>query len=47
MDYEVKVILAAVVDILKSSKDLDEAISRVAAIANVEGVIIETEDEKK
>ena len=41
MGYETKVILAAVADIIRTSKDLNEAFERVAKIANAEGIIIE------
>ena len=40
MAYETKTTLAAVYDILETSKTLEEAKIRVAKIANVEGVIL-------
>jgi len=40
MGYETKVILAAVVDIMRSSKSLEEALARVANLANAEGELI-------
>jgi hypothetical protein len=40
MAYETKTTLAAVYDILETSKTLEEAKRRVAKIANVEGVIL-------
>jgi hypothetical protein len=40
MAYETKTTLAAVYDILETSKNLEEAKRRVAKIANVEGVIL-------
>ena len=49
MGYETKVILAAIADILRTSDTLEEALERVAKIANVEGVVIELpkKEEKK
>jgi len=46
--YETKVILAAVADIIKTSKTLEEAFERVAAIANAEKIVFGKmkEDEK-
>ena len=41
MAYETKVILLAVSEIIKSSKDLQDAHGRLAKIANAEGVILE------
>ena len=38
--YETKVILVAVADIIRTSKTLDEAFERVAAMANAEGEIV-------
>ncbi|MCL1918509.1 MAG: hypothetical protein FWG14_09365 [Peptococcaceae bacterium] len=46
MGYETKVILVAVADIIQTSKDLDEAFERVAAMANAEGVIVKKRDHK-
>ena len=40
MGYETKVILKAVVDIMRSSKSLEEALARVANLANAEGELI-------
>ncbi|MCL2755175.1 MAG: hypothetical protein FWD35_05625 [Oscillospiraceae bacterium] len=40
MAYETKTTLAAVYDVLETSKTLEEAKIRVARIANVEGVIL-------
>ncbi len=40
MSYESKVIFKAVMDILSTSKSLEEAMERVAEVANVEEVII-------
>jgi len=47
--YETKVILKAVVSLMRRSKDLEEAIQLVTDIANAEDVIIEPEStsEKK
>ena len=45
--YETKVILKAIVSLLKRAKDLDEAIQLITDIANAEDVIIETETPKK
>ncbi len=39
MSYECKVIFKIVMDILETSKSLEEAIERVAYIANVDRVI--------
>ena len=47
MGYETKVILAAIADILRTSSTLDEALERVAKIANAEGVVIELPKPKK
>ena len=47
MGYETKVILAAIADIIRTSETLEEALERVAKIANAEGVIIELPDKKK
>jgi len=44
LGYETKVILVAVADIIRTSKDLNEALKRVAKIANAEGVVIDTEE---
>ena len=41
MGYETKVILAAIADIIRTSKTLEEALERVARIANAEGIIID------
>ena len=46
MGYETKVILVAVADIIRTSKDLEEAFKRVAKIANAEGIVIEPMEEK-
>ena len=43
MGYETKVILKAVISIMRQSKDLNEAIRLVTDIANVGEVIIEPE----
>jgi hypothetical protein len=40
MAYESKVIFNAVADVLETSKTLDEAYSRVARLANAEGVVL-------
>jgi hypothetical protein len=40
MTYEAKVIFKMVEDMIKTSKTLEEALARVAAIANAEGVVI-------
>ncbi|MCL1844447.1 MAG: hypothetical protein FWF77_00900 [Defluviitaleaceae bacterium] len=40
MAYESKVIFNAVADVLETSKSLDEAYSRVARLANSEGVVL-------
>jgi ribosomal protein S2 len=40
MSYESKVIFKAVMDILKTSSTLEEAMERVADVANVEDVIV-------
>lgn len=45
MAYETKITLAAVYDILETSKTLEEAKRRVAKIANVEGVILKPDNE--
>ena len=47
MGYETKVILKAIVSLLKRAKDLDEAIQLVTDIANAEDVIIETDTKKE
>ncbi|MCL2351361.1 MAG: hypothetical protein FWC55_02395 [Firmicutes bacterium] len=47
MGYETKVILKAIVHLMKRSKDLDEAIRLVTDIANAEDVIIDTGNEKQ
>jgi len=47
MGYETKVILAAIADIIRTSKNLDEALERVAKIANTEGVIIDVPVKEK
>ena len=44
MGYETKVILKAIVSIMKRAKDLDEAIRLVTDIANAEDVIIESDN---
>ena len=41
MAYETKVLLAAIVRILKTSKTLDEATREIIKIANIEGIILE------
>ncbi|MCL1789059.1 MAG: hypothetical protein FWG33_01745 [Oscillospiraceae bacterium] len=46
MAYETKITLAAVYDILETSKDLEEAKRRVEKIANVEGVILRPAENK-
>ncbi|MCL1866668.1 MAG: hypothetical protein FWF82_04595 [Oscillospiraceae bacterium] len=43
MAYETKTVYASVYDILETSKDLEEAKRRVAKIANVEGVILNSD----
>ena len=45
--YETKVILVAVADIIQTSKTLDEAFERVAAIANAEGVVIKKQNKRE
>ncbi len=40
MGYESKVIFKAVMDILKTSDSLEEAMERVAEVANVDEVIV-------
>ena len=47
MGYETKVILAAIADIIKTSTTLEEALERVAKIANAEGVLIEIPAKKE
>jgi len=47
MSYETKVILKAVISLMKRSKDLDEAIRLVTDVANAEDVIINSEKENK
>ena len=47
MGYETKVILVAIADIIRTSETLDEALERVAKIANAEGVIIELPKKEK
>ena len=47
MGYETKVILAAIADIIRTSSTLDEALERVAKIANSEGIIIELPQKEK
>jgi len=40
MGYETKVFFAAIADIIRTSKSLEEALSRVASLANAEGEVI-------
>jgi hypothetical protein len=44
MGYETKVILRAVADIIRTSKTLEEALKRVAEMANAEGVVVTREN---
>ena len=46
MGYETKVILKAIIRILKSSNSLEEAIEAVIDIANAEGIVEQTKEEK-
>ncbi|MCL1874553.1 MAG: hypothetical protein FWF85_10635 [Clostridiales bacterium] len=41
LGYETKVILIAVIDVLKTSKSLEEALERVKAMANAEALVTE------
>ena len=41
MAYETKALLIAICEILRSSKDIEEAYRKIAKIANAEGVILE------
>jgi len=47
MAYETKTMFATFYDILETSDSLEEAKKRLAKIANVEGVIIKPDEEKK
>jgi len=47
MSFESKVILLAVADIIRTSKDLNEALDRLEVIANAEGILIKKRESKK
>jgi hypothetical protein len=40
MAYEIKVVFKMIEYVIKASKTLDEALVRIAAIANAEGVVM-------
>ena len=44
MGYETKVILKAIITVMKRCENLDEAIKAVTDIANAEEVILEKDD---
>jgi len=47
MGYETKVILVAIAEIIRKSKDKNEIYKAVAEMANAEGVILKPLDETK
>ena len=47
MGYETKVFFAAIADIIRTSKTLDEALARVASLANAEGEVIKLTPSEK
>ncbi|MCL2054586.1 MAG: hypothetical protein FWG90_09190 [Oscillospiraceae bacterium] len=47
MAYDTKTAYATAYDIIQTSKTLEEAAERVAAIANVEGVVLKPRNPKK
>ena len=47
MSFESKVILLAVADIIRTSKDLNEALDRLEVIANAEGILVKKREPKR
>ena len=47
MSYEIKVLLIAIAEIISNAKDTKAAYEVVAKMANAEGVILKSFDEKK